>query len=213
MLLFSARGISALLALFSLLILVPRLASAEERVRGRTQVVLDSEESTSRFSVGGGVAVLEGVDGANVGFGGSVGFAFRVGPGSPVFLGMDVGYNYWNVRIKEQQNGTEVTRNASLNSFQMLASIYYRFLDNQAAKAHPYIGFSIGPNLMSGDDKIKMGGNSVTAGGSQVALQMYFRPGVEFDVSRNVSVNFESRVGLLEGNLMFAPQVNAIFSF
>ncbi|MEZ4749105.1 MAG: hypothetical protein R3B54_00350 [Bdellovibrionota bacterium] len=89
---------------------------------------------------------------------GSVGFAFRVAPGSPVFLGMDVGYNYWDVRIKEQQNGTEITRSVSLNSLQMLASIYYRFLDNQNTKAHPYIGFSIGPNLTEWDDKIQMGG-------------------------------------------------------
>ncbi|MCB0404843.1 MAG: hypothetical protein KDD51_08655 [Bdellovibrionales bacterium] len=213
MLLSSVRGISALFVLFSVLILLPRIASAEERVRSRTQVLVDAAESSSRFTVGGGVAVLEGVDGANMGVGGSVGFAFRVSPGSPVFLGMDVGYNYWDVRVKEQQNGTEITRTASLNSLQMLASIYYRFLDNQDAKAHPYIGFSLGPNLMSGDEKIKMGGSSVTAGGSQVALQMYFRPGVEFDLSRSIGLNFESRIGLLEGNLMFAPQLNAVFSF
>lgn len=212
MLLRYMRFVSAFLFLFSFLILIPRSVFAEEKKLVHQQKIGQSMP-VSRFSVGTGVALLEGIDGAGIGIGGNIGFAFRVSPDSPVYLGMDVGYHRWNVRIKETQNGTEITRSEDLNSLQMLATIYYRFMEGLTTQAHPYLGFSVGPNLMSGSEKIKMGGNSITAGGTQVALQLYFRPGVEIDLTRSIGLNFESRIGLLEGNLMFAPQINAIFSF
>lgn len=82
--LFRARSVSAFLVLFSFLILLPRMVSANDRVRSQKKVVVADSVPMSRFTIGTGIAVLEGVEGGSIGLGGNIGFAFRVSETSPV---------------------------------------------------------------------------------------------------------------------------------
>jgi hypothetical protein len=176
----------------------------------------DSPPAASIFKVGGGVSVLSGLP-ADMGLGFGLGYSYRMSSAVPIYFGMDVGYGRWSAKFEKSSgkddDKTKIPGVADVSAIQIMASLYYRIAEYANSKTHPYIGVSIGPTLMtSSDDAVKLGDQPLaTSGTTAVKLQVLFRPGVEIDLTDRMGLTLEPSLGILNGQLLFAPQVGIAF--
>lgn len=192
----------------------PRAPQARSAVR--TTVAMSATESrwapSSRLSIGPGVAIMEGVKG-QMGFGGAVAFMFRASPELPLYFGMELGVSHWSVAVEKDQGGTKVKSFVPLTALHILPSAYYRFLEGPNKRMHAYLGFSVGPALLTGAEDAQVNGQALTGGGTEVMFEFLVRPGFEIDLSPVWGLSLEPRLGLLHGQFFLAPQMNLTISF
>lgn len=172
--------------------------------------------SDTQFRFSSEVSVLQGLE-STFGFGGSIGYAFRAGENSPLFLGMDIGFTKWTAdyetTLGEGDAKQTIQNTGSVISIPVLFSMYYRLLEGSGSRARPYIGMSMGPSLVSIEDPaIKFGTNPASGKAVDVKFQVLIRPGVDLAISDQISLNFEPKVGIFQGLLLFSPQLGLSWS-
>lgn len=171
-----------------------------------------AKNGQTRETIPGTVAAAETYVTAGAGlalYDGATGWAINVGALHEVYpnflVGADLGLNFFG-------SNTVSTPAASLSSsstgIQLLPTAIYRFNVGQSRMVFPYIGLSVGPNVFL--SKISSGANSTT--GTRVLFEALLRPGIYTRVSDVVVLNVEGKLGLLDSNFIFLPQVNIVFS-
>lgn len=144
---------------------------------------------TTRIAISPGATVYRQTDGFQATVTVTERFSF------PLYLGIETGYMKWNPSTRTDYKGMSVGQ----TTIPLLTTALYRF-ENDAG-VYPYIGGSFGVALTRPD-----------SGENLFQLAMYLRPGVEFEIGRNVSFTLEPKVGLLDGSFLFAPQVGLSLS-
>lgn len=163
----------------------------------------------SYFWMGPGVAVYSGENhesthSGKVGFAVNGGAAYQIMPDRPIYVGADLGLNFWN--FDPSRNGM------ALNALgiQLLPTALYRFHDLLTPGVSLYIGASAGPHLYIVQSKDATGSDSGSL--MKVYLEILIRPGIVFDVARDLSFGFESKFGILRSELIFLPHLVANLS-
>jgi hypothetical protein len=169
-------------------------ASTPTQVKASHETVEVATAPVGQVFIGPGLVTV----GPLVGFGANANFGFKVNETSysASYLGFDVGY----YSIAGQ-----------LNILPILFSSSYRF-NVGTSIVHPKIGVGVGVGLLSGA-AVSGGQEGASGAGGQTALLLVFKPGVDFDVSKNISISLEPKFGLLTAILFFAPSLNVGFSF
>lgn len=167
----------------------PTLAARVPAKRARTWMM----------SFGPGLAFYNGPD-AKETKSGMVGFASHFGgvtqltSDSPVFLGVDIGLQFWSFDSK--------TADRNATGVQILPTGYYNFDWSLESSFQPYLGLAMGPHIYF----------SRTAGQAtetSVNLQVMFRPGVTFLMAPGLSMNFEPKIGFIGTDVVFFPVLAA----
>lgn len=181
-------------------------ALAENRTdsRGKTETsvgavpsVSGSGTSTVFLNAGAGLAILNG----NTGWAIQLGGLTEASAGSPVYVGLDFGLNFWNFSSMVR------TDSASATGIQLLPTAIYRFNLADTKKFFPYLGASLGPNIYI--SKTSVGGLSTTD--TSVYLEFLVRPGIFVGLSNSVALSVEPKFGVLRSDFIFLPQVSAVF--
>jgi hypothetical protein len=169
-------------------------ASTPTQVKASQETVEVGAAPIGQIFIGPGLLLV----GPYMGFGANASFGFKVNETSysASYLGFDVGY--YSI------GGASI--------IPILFSSAYRF-NIGTSIVHPRIGLGVGVGMVSAG-----GGSSnqetTTSGGSpQTALLLVFKPGVDFDVAKNITISLEPKFGLLTSILFFAPSLNVGFSF
>jgi len=169
------------------------------------QANVDPTTLSSRLSIGPGLGFLNGI----LGFGLNASWVINAATTEvPLFIGLDTGLHTWT----ESASSGLARLDVSLTSIPLLATGYFLF-DIPASNIHPFLGLSIGPNVTIGSAKLSFGGSSASRSATNVYFQALVRSGFEFDMAPDISFSIEPKLGLLDGEFVFLPQMNAVFSF
>lgn len=153
-----------------------------------------------RLDGGMGLAMVDGT-----GFHIQLGGAYRVSKTTPLFVGIDTGFDF-------------VHSNTYLP---LMATAIYRFEGSTKHNLTPYLGLSLGGHLRlsSGvastgnavyDAIAKAASEAATGGGSSFAF--VFRPGVDYGFTETLSGAFEAKMGSLDGQFYMVPQASILLS-
>lgn len=108
-------------------------------------------------------------------------------------IGLDIGY----YQVKESKGLDPVT----LSTLPVQLSWLHRFSESAI---RPYLGFSVGVTVLSVSNS--------TESGSVLLPSLALRPGVEFQMTRNIGLYLEARGGLLLTIPYFNPQAGLAFN-
>jgi len=102
----------------------------------------------------------------------------------------------WIPSVRSDYQGMPVGQ----TTIPLLVTATYFFQNDSGV--YPYLGASLGIALTRPHDQ------------SPLLFQVasYFRPGVEFEISRIFSLTLEPRLGFLDNSFLFAPQVGLTMS-
>jgi hypothetical protein len=149
---------------------------------------------------------------------GTVGFAINASvmaqatPDVPIYVGLDFGLDFWGFSGSPSVPApTGMTNELNAVGVQFLPTAVYRF-DMGAQHFYPYFGFSMGPHFhIFRQRNIPWGATSPDQIRNNSSTNVYFellaRPGVDFQVADNMSVNAEAKFGLLNWDFILLPQV------
>lgn len=143
------------------------------------------------LSAGLGLPIYDG----NLGWGVQLGGLTRATADQPLYVGADIGLNFWS--FSSPSGGPS----SSATSVQLLPTAIYRFEWAGMPSVHPFLGLSVGPNIY------KAKGTD-----SRVLFQALVRPGVYTDISKTVALMIEPKFGILRSDFIFLPTVSAVIS-
>jgi hypothetical protein len=198
-------------SLFSMLALIFLLASGPAPAAPTDQTKVDSTSEAIPttagldkgvfLNAGPGMALLSG----NTGWALNVGALTQVQENSPIFIGADLGLDFWN---NTSVNGASASTGAT--GLQLLPTAIYRFNIAGARNIYPYAGVSMGPHIYFQRDVVA---NNVviTQGTTNVYFELLFRPGIFLGITDSIALNLEPKFGLLKDMFIFLPNVNAVF--
>lgn len=173
------------LLVLSLLVVVGVAQSATEM----SETVSTMSEPSARLSISPGLQIVspeEEMADSTTYYGLSLSLAARAIEN--LYVGADLGF---------YRRGVENT-DYSMGLLQLNATAYYRFGTSEWT-ARPFFGVSLGPTIAS---------DSRENSESDTLFQIMARPGVDFAVSESVSLGAEGKLGLLDGNFAFLPQLS-----
>ena len=145
----------------------------------------DATVSTSRYPTNisiGPAMYIPGGDTALPGF--ALSIATPATGDYPLYVGVDTGFYF--------ATGAEFAGNIPV-----LATMYIEFA--HGSKVSPLMGVSAGPSFGVGRDA------------RPAVFGMVFKPGLNISLSNSLSLNIESRVGVLGSTFVFLPQITAAF--
>lgn len=140
------------------------------------------EEQSSNLVVSMGPAVVLGEQKTRPGI--ALELAGKISKTEPIYAGM--------------QWGTFFETNGQFTALFALLPSLFTTLD-ASETVHPLLGVSVGTVISTGSE-------------SDVRLAALFKPGVRFDLSDSISLNFQSTFGLLGTNFAFIPTLATVFS-
>lgn len=168
----------------------------------------NSRRPTVNLAVGAAAPVVAG----NVGGGISVWGGRELAPGTPFYVGLDLGIYRWNRGGHSRDPMFALGRSAEsvvATSVQLLPTFYYQFLLPMLPAAVPYLGMSIGPNLYFAEGEMANGQREqVTA----IYPEILLRPGIHLVMGEHSGVTLEPKLGILNSQLVFIPQVSALWA-
>jgi hypothetical protein len=189
----------AKLSLVLLIALAARLSLADEEQTKMTAAT-NTANTNIELSVGPDMAVVTG--GMGTGFGFQVGGLTQVTQALPLFVGADLGMNFWSqsATVTDVSNGTSVTTSSTYKVIQIMPTAIYKFELVNPRWLHPYAGVSAGIGLQLAPLQ------------NTVLFEGFVRPGVSFDVAQGISIAAEPKCGLLSDNFIFEPTIYASFT-
>lgn len=166
---------------------------------GTSAIPGEGNASDVFFSAGPGLALLNG----NTGWAVNVGALTEVSRGSNLFVGADLGLNFWNFNTAGVVGSRIPTGTTGI---QLLPTAIYRF--QVAGALFPYVGASVGPHIAV--SSFTLGGVRQTE--TDLQFELLFRPGFFVTLGRAVSLQVEGKLGVLDSDFIFLPQANAVFA-
>lgn len=187
------------LSLVLVIALAARMSLADQDQTKMT-ATNSSNSPMVELSVGPDMAVVTG--GTGTGFGFNVGALTQVTQEMPLFVGADLGMNFWSqsTTVANIAQGTNITTTSNFKLIQIMPTAIYKFEMPSTKWLHPYAGLSAGIGLQ------------LTAAQNTVLFEGFVRPGVYFDVAEGISISAEPKVGLLSSNFIFEPTIYAAFT-
>lgn len=140
------------------------------------------------LSVSPGLLVGSGITAFNM----DINAVTRVTHDLPIYVGLDTGLMFYSAGV--------APFSATFVGVPLMATGIYKFHIPTNPTIHPYAGLAMGIHL------------SFSSLSNRVLFEMLFRPGVSFDVAKNISLGVETRFGILESSFVFNPQVGATFA-
>lgn len=169
--------------------------TAEEKAEPTSSRYWNTAPSMS-VHVGAGLAVFNSSTGWALNFGSM----HRISDETPLFVGADLGLNFWSFSAPAGATSSSAT------AIQLLPSIVYGLELTTIRGVYPYVGLSIGPNVFIS--------KSTVAGFSSSSTKLYFealvRPGVRIDLNRTFALDLEPKFGILRSEFIFLPQANLV---
>lgn len=158
------------------------------------------------FSAGPGLAVFNG----NTGWALNIGGLKEVGEDANLFVGADLGLNFWNYSGATPGFGSAYPTGAT--AIQLLPTAIYRVRFNKDSTFFPYIGLSVGPNVYIERSTTTVAGIAQSTSSTSVLFQALLRPGFYTGLSRTIGLQVEGKLGILLLEFIFLPQVSAAFT-
>ena len=185
-------------SLFVGVIAVGNLSAADgvKRASGEkvTSEAIPSPSSSDIFlSVGPGMAFQKG----NTGWSLNAGGVRQLEPGSPIFIGADLALSMFSYSMF----GAPSTGGTGLL---VAPTAFYRFSFPSQTMFYPYLGLSVGPQFY-----FERGNGASNA---SVYFSALLRPGVFTKLTNQVALNLEPKFGVIGGDLVFLPQIQAVFT-
>ncbi len=149
------------------------------------------------WNIGPGLALY----GGNTGWAINTGALIRVEQNSPIFVGADLGVDFWTF------NSTTTLAKSSATGFQLLPTAIYRFRMADLHNFFPYVGVSVGPNVYVERSTSTAG---VQTSATSVLFEALLRPGVYTSLTDSIALNIEAKFGVLRSEFIFLPQINAV---
>lgn len=170
--------------------------------KSTASVHADSHYKKFRLEGGPGLAMTQGSTAFSLALGGSV----KVNRTLPVYVGLTTGFDFLgsssaaaaSAAINDVLNGGNGNVSTSVTYMPLLGSVIYRF-ENAGYALTPHIGAALGPyiGLSSG-------------AGTEFAFLM--KPGADLELTKDLALLFETRLGSVGGNFYFSPQTNLIIN-
>jgi len=161
-----------------------------------------SDTGTVFLSVGSGLALYNG----NTGWAINAGGLTQVADDLPLFVGADLALNFWGMN---SVTGSPIS--AGTTGIQLLPTAIYRFDVEALGPVRPYIGLSMGPNVMVTRREEVVGGLVQKTSDTTVAFEILARPGIFLALTDAVALNFETKLGVLRSDFIFLPSANVSF--
>lgn len=160
-----------------------------------------------RLSVQGGVSV--GLLESDLGWGVNAGLDTQLDPELPFYLGLDLGYQVWEIVHSKPFNRFSAGQGGQIRSIHALPTFYYRFFVPSLPAIFPYIGLSLGPNF---SEVTTRGVNGENNEGWSFYGELLLRVGFTVLGSKTFSMNIEPKVGWMGGSFIFLPQLNGVIT-
>ncbi len=151
------------------------------------------------FLAGPGLAIQNGITGWAV----NLGLLKEYSENSNLFIGADLGLNLWNYNTAGVVGSRIPTGTTGI---QFLPTAIYRF--QVAGSVFPYMGVSAGPFLRFNNYVL----NGDKSSDTDLQFEILFRPGFFLSMGQSVSLQVEGKLGAIDGDFIFLPQANAVFS-
>jgi hypothetical protein len=146
--------------------------------------------------VGPGIAIYDGNYGGNIGANNAAlsmnfGFLTNALDAVPLFVGLDGALHFWNSQVSN--------RPIAGTGLQILPTAIYKFTIISLPHLKPFFGLSFGPHAYIGQSAF--GGNTTV-----VLLEFLIRPGMQWQLNPDFSLNFEPKIGFLGNAFISIPQ-------
>lgn len=187
------------LSVVLLIALLARVALGDTQTDARNLTVEVNRPSHSRLdvSVGPGAVAWSSSLGSTTGVVANLGAMYLISQSAPLYIGADFGLGF--LSVSPIFNATYI---------RLTPSLLYKVELPKSQSVHPYFGVSMGPNItvLNGD----------VAGVKTTDTKVYFegltRLGVGFDLTPELGVSVETKVGILGGDVIFLPSSLLVFS-
>ncbi len=154
------------------------------------------ESSPLKFNVGGGASYYNG----NTGWGLTTGIGTRLTEESPIFVGVDLGFNFWSA------NSSLTSTSLRATGISLLPTISYGFEISGLKSVRPYMGLALGP-MLNIESRTELG---VDSSGSRVQFVLLLRPGVNIGISDQLSLNLEPKFGVIASSFVILPTASFV---
>lgn len=128
----------------------------------------------------------------------------------PFRLGLDVGMQFWRRTNQADPLGVvprpEFT--GGVTNIQVLPTAYWEFLLPMVPAAIPYLGLSAGPSFYLTSGTAVSGG---AVNESELFPTLLLRPGLHVVLSEDAGITFEPKLGFLESQFLFVPNMSAVW--
>lgn len=167
----------------SLFLIAALLASYASHVYGSNVLITTPGGPDTARTLFNSQAALLALDNSILG-GLNFGINGRISNHNPLYLGAEAGAFISNT-------------SPTYAILPLLGSLYYQFEPNEGV--HPLLGVLAGPIIATG--------GTVPA----VRMGLFFRPGINFEISKSAVLNIEARFGVLGSSFVFAPALGVIW--
>lgn len=120
----------------------------------------------------------------------NMGFTTAVSSTVPLQIGADFGLGF--LSLNPAVNATYI---------RLTPTVIYKFDLAKTDVVHPYFGLSVGPNVTI----LSVSTGNLNGSSTKAYLEMLTRLGVSFDLSKQLALSMESKLGTLGGDLIFMP--------
>lgn len=183
-------------------------SSGTSHARAKDDNYLVYEPSDVRIGFNPALAITGAGDAAagTTSFGGLAQILFRTSRPVPVYVGLQTGFQHWGMNTPAQfaAFGIVDAHLPSYNSIPILATGIYRF-ELPRTIVRPYAGLGVGIAVLTGQGDVAAGvdvnGNPVTP--ASVVFEGLVRPGVEFQLSRQIALFAEPAFGIMNSTFVF----------